>query len=348
MGASIKKLHVPVEGLQMRFRFRKRDKIAPGLSIISSKGWPSLSIGGHGVTTNVGRIGPRGAVGIPGSGLSWQIGGQRHIHKAVQVQSDVRAVHAQGTIKAVQAQAAIIAITKRMETLAKRLTRNAAGSSYWKKAAIEQAQLLDRMLDVAKASENSQLIAAVQKCHQAWGDGDPHLRAALNSGLTITECLEKVLAGKRLDPNHPVTINNLKEPAVDGSFSNPDRGVLEQKPAQRSIDEPAFWSGLWKALGRNVVFPLLGSGVIATVYLIAAHKTTSQAPVTESANPTLVKPAEMPASQTVAATPAPQLATPAPSPVESTPTPSRNEQVIHRKTAGKKHSGHSSTRRPER
>ena len=338
----------------MGFRFRKRNKIVPGLSINLSKGWPSLSIGGHGVTTNVGRNGPRGTVGIPGSGLSWQIGGHRHIHKAVQVQSDVRAVHAQGTIKAVQAQAAIIAITKRMETLAKRLTRNAAGSSYWKRAAIEQAQLLDKMLDVAKESENSQLIAAVQKCHDAWGDGDPHLREALNSGLTITECLEKVLAGKRLDPNHPVTINNavtinnLKEPAAHGAFSNPDPWVLEQKPAQRSIDEPAFWSGLWKALGRNVVLPLLGSGVIATVYLIAAHKTTSRPPVIESATPTPGKPAEMPASPTVAATPPPQLSTPTPSAVESTPTPSRQEQVIHHKTAGKKHSSHSSTRRPER
>ena len=338
----------------MGFRFRKRNKIVPGLSINLSKGWPSLSIGGHGVTTNVGRNGPRGTVGIPGSGLSWQIGGYRHIHKAVQVQSDVRAVHAQGTIKAVQAQAAIIAITKRMETLAKRLTRNAAGSAYWKKAAIEQAQLLDQMLDLAKASENSQLIAAVQKCHDAWGDGDPHLRSALNSGLTITECLEKVLGGKRLDPNHPVTINNavtinnLKEPAAHGAFSNPDPWVLEQKPAQRSIDEPAFWSGLWKALGRNVVLPLLGSGVIATVYLIAAHKTTSRPPVIESATPTPGKPAEMPASPTVAATPPPQLSTPTPSAVESTPTPSRQEQVIHHKTAGKKHSSHSSTRRPER
>ena len=338
----------------MGFRFRKRNKIVPGLSINLSKGWPSLSIVGHGVTTNVGRNGPRGTVGIPGSGLSWQIGGHRHIHKAVQVQSDVRAVHAQGTIKAVQAQAAIIAITKRMETLAKRLTRNAAGSAYWKKAAIEQAQLLDQMLDLAKASENSQLIAAVQKCHDAWGDGDPHLREALNSGLTITECLEKVLAGKRLDPNHPVTINNavtinnLKEPAAHGAFSNPDPWVLEQKPAQRSIDEPAFWSGLWKALGRNVVLPLLGSGVIATVYLIAVHKTTSRPPVIESATPTPGKPAEMPASPTVAATPPPQLSTPTPSAVESTPTPSRQEQVIHHKTAGKKHSSHSSTRRPER
>jgi hypothetical protein len=332
----------------MGFRFRKRNKIAPGLSINLSKGWPSLSIGGHGLTSNFGRSGPRGSVGIPGSDLSWQIGGQRHIHKAVQVQSDVRAVHAQGTIKAVQAQAAIIAITKRMETLAKRLTRNAAGSSFWKKAAIEQAQLLDKMLDVAKASENSQLIAAVQKCHDAWGDGDPDLRAAVNSGLTITECLEKVLAGKRPDPNHPATINNLKETAVHGSFSNPGQWVSEQKPVERSIDEAAFWFSLWKVLGRNVVLPLLGSGVIATVYLIAVHKTTSHQPVTESATPTPVKPAEMPASPIVAVTPAPPLSTPAPSPVESTPTPSPPEQVIHRKTAGKKRSSHSAIRRPER
>ena len=35
----------------MSFRFRKRIKIAPGLHINLSKGWPSLSIRGHGATS---------------------------------------------------------------------------------------------------------------------------------------------------------------------------------------------------------------------------------------------------------------------------------------------------------
>jgi hypothetical protein len=125
----------------------------------------------------------------------------------------------------------IIAITRRMDTVAKRLTRNAAGSTYWKKAAIAQAGLLDKMLDVAKASENDQLIAAVRKCFDGWADGNPHYRAALDSGMSITDCLALVLAGKQPDQNvpanlsnHPVTIpkpvtttNNLNEPAANES-----------------------------------------------------------------------------------------------------------------------------------
>src|ERR1700675_2150728 len=114
----------------MSFRFQRRIKIAPGLAINLSKGWPSLSIGGHGTTINVSRRSPRGTLGLPETGMRWQFGGDRHIHKTIQAQADVRAVHAQGTVKAVKAQAEIIAITKRMETAAKRLTRTAAGRTY--------------------------------------------------------------------------------------------------------------------------------------------------------------------------------------------------------------------------
>ena len=55
----------------MSFKFRKQIKLAPGLWINLSKGFPSLSIGKRGLTTNVGQRGVRTTVGIPGSGLSY-------------------------------------------------------------------------------------------------------------------------------------------------------------------------------------------------------------------------------------------------------------------------------------
>lgn len=54
----------------MKLRFRKRIKIMPGLWINLSKGAPSLSMGGHGATINVGKRGLKGTLGLPGSGLS--------------------------------------------------------------------------------------------------------------------------------------------------------------------------------------------------------------------------------------------------------------------------------------
>jgi len=53
------------------FKFRKRIKLAPGLWINLRKGFPSLSIGKPGLTTNVGQRGVRTTVGIPGSGFSY-------------------------------------------------------------------------------------------------------------------------------------------------------------------------------------------------------------------------------------------------------------------------------------
>ena len=163
--------------------------------------------------------------------MDWHFAGHRHLHKVVQAQADVKAVHAQGTLKAVRAQADIIAITKRMEMVAKRLMGSVAGGTHWKKAVIEQAQLLDKMLDIAKAGENDELIAAVKKCHHAWVDGNPHYRAALDSGMTIADCLGMVLAGKQSDlksanlTSDPVTAtNNVREPAAN-EFSAKRRTV---------------------------------------------------------------------------------------------------------------------------
>ena len=55
----------------MGFKFRKRIKLAPGLWVNLSKGFPSFSIGKRGLTTNIGKRDVRTTVGIPGSGLSY-------------------------------------------------------------------------------------------------------------------------------------------------------------------------------------------------------------------------------------------------------------------------------------
>lgn len=55
----------------MGLRYRKRIKIAPGLSVNISKSGVSTSIGRNGATLNVGKQGARATVGIPGTGLSY-------------------------------------------------------------------------------------------------------------------------------------------------------------------------------------------------------------------------------------------------------------------------------------
>jgi hypothetical protein len=339
----------------MSFRFRERIQIAPGLAIKLSKGWPSMSIGGHGSTINVGRTGSLAPLGSPGTGLSWQLGGYRHVHKAVQAQAEIRAVHAQGTAKAVQAQAEIIAITKRMETVARRLTKNAVGSTYWKKAAFEQAQLLDLMLDIAKTGENDQLIAAVRKCHAAWGDGHPNYRGALDAGLTITECLAMVLAGRQPDQNTPANrlnltgmiTGNVNQPAVKESLVNREMPEAEKRLAEFTIEEPTFWRISSKTLRRVLVLSLIGCGVLLVAYNIMAHKATVRSQVTISATrkpelpsavPVPSTPAASPVSEpSAAATPIPQVVAPS---AQATPTPPAREPLTHSKAARKKRAPH--------
>jgi Protein of unknown function (DUF4236) len=53
------------------FKFRKRIKLARGLWVNWSKGFPSFSIGKRGFTTNIGKRGVRTTVGISGSGMSY-------------------------------------------------------------------------------------------------------------------------------------------------------------------------------------------------------------------------------------------------------------------------------------
>ena len=257
----------------MSFRFHKRIEITPGLNTNLAKGSPSLSIVGNGTTINLAQRGSRAALGIPGPGMSWQFSSHAHI-KTVQAQSDIKAVHAQGTVKAVQAQAEIIGITKRVETVAKRLTRKAGRGKYWRKAAIEQAALLDKMLDVAKASENELLIAAVRKVFDRWAEGNLDYRAALDSGMTISECLAMVLEGKKPAQNifadslnDPVvtTTNKVSEMAASESSADSDQFVFKQRYAVSLIEEPTFWSAFWKTVARNLILTAIGCGLIAIV-----------------------------------------------------------------------------------
>lgn len=57
----------------MGFRFRQRIRVAPGVYInLSKRGVSSASIGGNGLTLNVGRpSGPTVTASIPGTGLSY-------------------------------------------------------------------------------------------------------------------------------------------------------------------------------------------------------------------------------------------------------------------------------------
>lgn len=56
----------------MGLRFRKGIRIAPGLRLnITKTGISSLSVGGKGLTYNIGRKGTRATGGLPGTGLSY-------------------------------------------------------------------------------------------------------------------------------------------------------------------------------------------------------------------------------------------------------------------------------------
>jgi hypothetical protein len=53
----------------MGFRFYRRLKIAPGLSVNPSRSGPSLSVGLRGAHVTVGRKGVTKTVGVPGTGM---------------------------------------------------------------------------------------------------------------------------------------------------------------------------------------------------------------------------------------------------------------------------------------
>jgi hypothetical protein len=56
----------------MGFRFRKRIRLFKGVWINLSKKGGSLSMGGHGATTNVSRRGVRDTFSLPGTGITYQ------------------------------------------------------------------------------------------------------------------------------------------------------------------------------------------------------------------------------------------------------------------------------------
>jgi hypothetical protein len=312
----------PFNDSNMNFRFRKQIKVGPGLDITTSKGWPSLSIGGYGATIAVSRCGPRATIGIPKRRGGSPSGGPRHIHKAIQAQAEIKAVHAQGTAKAVEAQAYLIVITNRMVTVAKRLTKYALGRRSWKKAAIEQAQLLDEMLEVAMGSENDLLISAVRKCHDAWANDDPDVRAALNSGLTVTECLANQFASNQPDPN-----------------------------GSAHWYEAAFWQAVGKIVARNLILPAVGCGVIVGVYTIAARKPVPHPVVIVLATPTQEAAAATPTSPKAAEALAAEIPAAAPAPtaaLEATAAATQHEPVIHDEAAREKHPARDSTHKRER
>ena len=55
----------------MGFRFQRRIKILPGVTINLSKSGVSTSIGPRGAKVNIGKNGAKGTAGLPGTGLSY-------------------------------------------------------------------------------------------------------------------------------------------------------------------------------------------------------------------------------------------------------------------------------------
>ena len=55
----------------MGFRFQRRIRILPGLSINLSKSGISTSVGARGAHVTVGKRGVTGSVGVPGTGMSF-------------------------------------------------------------------------------------------------------------------------------------------------------------------------------------------------------------------------------------------------------------------------------------
>jgi hypothetical protein len=82
------------------------------------------------------------------------------------------------TPKAKQAATAIQSMLKQMQKVTKRIAKHSVLSTYWKKAIIEQAQLLDKIMETAKASEDKRLIAVAQDLLNAYSDATPEMRAA--------------------------------------------------------------------------------------------------------------------------------------------------------------------------
>ncbi len=55
----------------MGFRIKRSIKIAPGIRLNLGKRGTSLSVGGHGLTTNISKKGVKNTVSLPGTGISY-------------------------------------------------------------------------------------------------------------------------------------------------------------------------------------------------------------------------------------------------------------------------------------
>lgn len=58
-------------GAAMGWRFRRRKKIGPGMSLNLGKRGASMSFGRRGASLNVGRRGAQGTISLLGTGLSY-------------------------------------------------------------------------------------------------------------------------------------------------------------------------------------------------------------------------------------------------------------------------------------
>jgi hypothetical protein len=69
-------------GRRMGFRFYRRVRLFPGLSVNLSRLGPSLSVGVRGAHVTVGRRGVTRTVGLPGTGIFWtsRTGRQTGVH----------------------------------------------------------------------------------------------------------------------------------------------------------------------------------------------------------------------------------------------------------------------------
>jgi Protein of unknown function (DUF4236) len=62
----------------MGFRFRKSIKLLPGIRLnVGKKGINSVSVGGRGATTNIGKHGTHTTYSIPGTGISYRTGSHK-------------------------------------------------------------------------------------------------------------------------------------------------------------------------------------------------------------------------------------------------------------------------------
>ncbi len=62
----------------MGFRFRKSIKVLPGIRLnVGKNGINSVSVGGRGVTTNIGKHGAHTTYSIPGTGINYRTGSHK-------------------------------------------------------------------------------------------------------------------------------------------------------------------------------------------------------------------------------------------------------------------------------